>query len=159
LPLAHPGLGGGQGCSSSCNNNPTRRRPTISQEKTLQAADLRHFTGSDHWYRHGLNRDVTFTDGAKFLVDAGGAYWPLDEIAPAQRYESKFAREAFQLWKLRVNADRSAMLVCENGNGTEVGHKLSPVYEIPGEELVWLVERVKVLQEGVATICHERLSV
>ena len=47
-------------------------------------ADLRQFTGSEHWYRHGLVRDILFTDGAKYLADHGGAYWLLDEIACAR---------------------------------------------------------------------------
>jgi hypothetical protein len=32
--------------------------------KTLNTADLAQFTGSENWYRHGLNRTVLFTDGA-----------------------------------------------------------------------------------------------
>ena len=47
----------------------------------------RQFTGSEHWYRHGLVRDILFTDGAKYVADQGGAYWLLDEIAIAQRFE------------------------------------------------------------------------
>lgn len=39
-----------------------------------------------------------------------------------------------------------------------VGARYSPHYEITGEELAWLVERVKVLQETVATISTERLD-
>jgi hypothetical protein len=33
--------------------------------KTLRACDLDQFTGSEKWYRHGLARTITFTDGAK----------------------------------------------------------------------------------------------
>lgn len=39
-----------------------------------------------------------------------------------------------------------------------VGARYSPAYEITGEELVWLVDRVKALQETVAAICAERLD-
>ena len=39
-----------------------------------------------------------------------------------------------------------------------VGARYSPAYEITDEELAWLVERVKMLQETVATICAERLG-
>ena len=45
---------------------------------------MRQFTGSEHWYRHALNRKVVFTDGAKHVADYGGAYWLLDEIALIQ---------------------------------------------------------------------------
>jgi uncharacterized protein len=39
-----------------------------------------------------------------------------------------------------------------------VGARYSPAYEITGEELAWLVERVKLLQETVAAICTDRLD-
>jgi len=32
--------------------------------KTLSKSDLAQFTGSEHWYRHGINRNVLYTDGA-----------------------------------------------------------------------------------------------
>jgi len=37
--------------------------------KTLNKSDLRQFTGSENWYRHGINRAVLFTDGAKYVAD------------------------------------------------------------------------------------------
>jgi hypothetical protein len=49
-------------------------------EHKLTAGDLMQFTGSEHWYRHGLARALLFTDGAKYVADRGGAYWLLDEI-------------------------------------------------------------------------------
>ena len=39
-----------------------------------------------------------------------------------------------------------------------VGARYSPAYEITGEELAWLVDRVTALQETVAAICAERLD-
>lgn len=33
-------------------------------EAKLSEADLRHFTGSENWWRHGIARNVLFTDGA-----------------------------------------------------------------------------------------------
>lgn len=39
-----------------------------------------------------------------------------------------------------------------------VDARYSPAYEITGEELAWLVDRVKALQEAVATICAEQLD-
>jgi hypothetical protein len=43
---------------------------------------LRNFTGSEHWYRFGLDPRILFTDGAKYVADQGGAYWLLD-LRPA----------------------------------------------------------------------------
>ena len=39
-----------------------------------------------------------------------------------------------------------------------VDARYSPAYEITGEELAWLTERVKLLQETVAAICAEQLN-
>jgi hypothetical protein len=86
-------------------------------EGKLTEADLRHFTGSENWYRHGLNREVLFTDGAKYVADQGGAYWLLDEIALAQRAQKAVAAEEFRVWTLTVKDDRTASLTCEDGNG------------------------------------------
>jgi hypothetical protein len=66
--------------------------------------------------RCGINRNVLFTDGAKFVADEAGAYWLLDTIAICQRYEKSVSAEEFQVWKLKVNADRTACLVCDDGN-------------------------------------------
>ena len=84
--------------------------------KTLNKADLSQFTGSENWYRHGLVRNVLFTDRAKYVADTAGAYWLLDEIALAQRYEKGVAAEEFQVWKLAVNLNHTGALTCEDGN-------------------------------------------
>jgi hypothetical protein len=59
----------------------------MTNTATLSESQLRQFTGSENWYRHGINRAVLFTDGAKFLADQGGAYWLLDIIAIAQQHD------------------------------------------------------------------------
>jgi len=68
-------------------------------KKSLDQNILSQFTGSEHWYRHGLVRSITFTDGAKYVADSAGAYWLLDEIALAQRFVKAVADEDFQVWK------------------------------------------------------------
>jgi hypothetical protein len=40
----------------------------------LHAEDLDQFIGSEQWYRHSLVRSITYTDGAKYVADHGGAY-------------------------------------------------------------------------------------
>lgn len=105
--------------------------------KTLNQADLRQFTGSEHWYRHGLNRHVLFTDGAKHVADHGGAYWLLDEIALAQKYEKAVAGEEFQVWKLNVDLEKSsATLSCDDGNGKVVYSKAIAFTDFPLPEIV-----------------------
>jgi hypothetical protein len=88
--------------------------------KTLNTAALAQFTGSEKWHRHGINRAVLFTDGAKYVADQAGAYWLLDEIAIIQPHNARVAAEGFQVWMLAVNADQTGVLTCEDGNDNVV---------------------------------------
>ena len=108
----------------------------MTTTKTLTAADLRQFTGSENWYRHSLVRSVLYTDGAKYLAEHGGAYWLLDEIALAQRHNKRVAGEEFQHWKLAVNLDQhKGVLTCDDGNGNIVFSKRIPFTDFPLEEI------------------------
>ena len=104
-------------------------------QKTLTKADLAQFTGSEHWYRHGIIRNVLYTDGARYMAEAAGAYWLLDEIAFAQAI-SIVAAEEFQSWKLAVHSDDSATLSCEDGNGKIVMKKRIAFTDFPLSEIV-----------------------
>ncbi len=103
--------------------------------KTLTKADLAQFTGFENWYRHGLNPKVLYTDGAKHVAEAGGAYWLLDEIALIQPYDRKVAAEGFQVWKLAVRPDRSAALTCSDGNYKTVYAKEIQFTDFPLAEI------------------------
>jgi hypothetical protein len=46
--------------------------------------------------RHGLVRDVLFTDGAKHVVDPGSAYWLIDEMAFVQPGSKRVTGAEFQ---------------------------------------------------------------
>ena len=55
----------------------------MSKLSPLDADTLAQFTGSQHFYRHGLVREVLYTEGVEYVVDNAGAYWLLDAIALA----------------------------------------------------------------------------
>lgn len=88
----------------------------MKTDTKLNPADLRQFTGTENYYRHALNPNILFTDGAKFVADRAEAYWLLDLIACAQRYEKCLSRQPFQVWALAVRPDRSATITVEDGN-------------------------------------------
>jgi len=107
-----------------------------SSTPNLSPEALSRFTGSESWYRHGLVRDILFTDGAKYVADQGGAYWLLDEIALAQRFNDKITTaEEFQVWTLTVRPDRSATLACGDGNGRTVFEKEIEHTDFPAERV------------------------
>jgi hypothetical protein len=99
---------------------PPKRKGHPMSETKLTRAELAQFTGSEQWHRHGLVRSMLFTDGAKYVADKAGGHWLLDEIALAQRFEKSVAAEEFQLWKLTLKPDHTAVLACEDGNGKVV---------------------------------------
>jgi hypothetical protein len=112
----------------------------MSPPKTLTEADIRQFTGSESWYRHGLNRKVLFTDGAKYVADHGGAYWLLDEIALIQPFDARVAAEEFQVWVLKVRSDHTATLTCHDGNYKEVFSKEIEFTDFPLPEIKLYVQ-------------------
>jgi hypothetical protein len=107
----------------------------IMTQKTLHKNDLAQFTGSEQWYRHPLVRKVVYTDGARHVAEAGGAYWLIDEIAFGQSVPA-VAAEAFQVWKLTVDLGASsAVLTCDDGNDRVVFSKQIEFTDFPLPEI------------------------
>jgi hypothetical protein len=117
----------------------------MTDTKALSEADLAQFTGTEQWYRHGMVRDVLFTDGVKYVAETGGAYWLIDEIAFAQRGVKRVAAEEFQHWKLTVSAGRTAILTCDDGNGHIVFTKRIEYTDFPLDEVRFYVANKTIL--------------
>lgn len=107
----------------------------MSQAAKLTLEDLSQFTGTGTWFRHGINRDVLYTEGAQYVAEQGGAYWLLDAIAIAHRYERKVAAEEFQVWTLKFRDDRSATLICGDGDDNVVYTQPIEFTDFPLEEI------------------------
>ena len=107
----------------------------MTETKRLTEADLAQFYGSETWYRHAINRNVLYTEGAQFVAERGGAYWLLDEIALIQPYNKAVAAEEFQVWKLTVQPDHTATLTCGDGNGRIVFSKEIEFTDFPLDEI------------------------
>jgi hypothetical protein len=107
----------------------------MTHTKTITKADLMQFTGSEHWYRHGLVRKVLYTEGVQYVAETAGAYWLVDEIAFAQSVPA-VAAEEFQQWKLAVDTAKStARLTCDDGNDHVVFTKDIAFTDFPLEEI------------------------
>ena len=103
---------------------------------------------AEQWHPHGIVPDVRYTDGAKYVADHADAYWLLDEIALAQRDAKAVAGEAFQLWRLTVQADHTATLDCEDGDGKAVYSKPIPYTDFPLPEIALLFTDGLILLPG-----------
>jgi hypothetical protein len=102
----------------------------------ITLADLRQFTGTEHWYRHPLARRVLYTDGIHYLAEKAGAYWLVDDIAFAQCGIPAVSEQAFQVWKLTVRPDHSATLACEDGNDRVIITKDIAFTDFPLPEII-----------------------
>lgn len=69
--------------------------------------ELEQFTGSANYY--STFGGVKYTDGIKYMADKMNAYWLIDIITS---YQNKLCRVSFQLWELKVNEDKSAVITC-----------------------------------------------
>lgn len=61
--------------------SPTHHSDVTRVSPEQLAADLAHFTGTEHYYRHALARGVVYSDGVKYFADTADAYWLLDILA------------------------------------------------------------------------------
>ena len=78
----------------------------------LTSNELLQFTGTTRWFKHLSG--YHYTDGVQYVAEEGRAYWLVDKILLTTRYKTKL--QEFGVWKLNVHEDRSATLVCEDGN-------------------------------------------
>lgn len=101
--------------------------------------DLSQFTGTEEWFSHYLVPFILYTEGAKFVAEKGKAHWLLDTIVLAQVFDKMVAKEGFQHWKLQVNSDKTAILVCKNGNGKQVFHLNLEFTDFPLNEISFFV--------------------
>lgn len=77
-------------------------------------AEIRHFTGTDQWYK--LYPNVLITDGVKFVFDIAESYW-LGEIVFSLQTLEKVKAEPFQFYELEVNLEKhNADLKVTDGN-------------------------------------------
>ena len=99
----------------------TNQAKTTSVETARQTApaitaeSLANFHGSENFHRHQLS-GMIYTDGIKHVAEAGQAYWLIDAIASYQRDRRLTGDEMlrdYQIWQLKVNADKSAALTCK----------------------------------------------
>ena len=108
----------------------------------LNAHDLVEFTGSQIFYRHALSAGCLYTEGVQYLAEAGSAYWLLDAILCPQLHEPALRAAEFQVWILTIREDRSAMLVCTDGDGLHLNEHPVPWTDFPLDTVtLWFANR------------------
>jgi hypothetical protein len=81
---------------------------------SLTKTDLDQFTATQHYWRHWTGK-IVCTDGVTYLADRAQASWLIDAIASYQTrtFLKDSMLQQFQAWKLTVNPNHTAILVCE----------------------------------------------
>jgi len=97
---------------------------------TFKLSDLENHRGSGTFYRHGLMRNVVYTEGVRALAEGAGAYWLIDKVATNQM-EPKIAREDFQVWELYHKGNNHWMLMSDDGNGNVLHSELIEYSDFP----------------------------
>jgi hypothetical protein len=84
----------------------------------LKHEDLNGFIGTEHYYYHMIG-NFSYTDGIQYLAEQGKCYWLLDLIGSYQA-DDKGKKIPFQLWKLRVNEDKTAVVTMQEDSDTPI---------------------------------------
>jgi hypothetical protein len=117
---------------------PDTQTATPDERKaTIEQALARH-SGSLERFRHWTKR-IVYTPGVADMAEMCSAHWLIDLVASHQVAPSVRAEE-FQVWKLTVAADRTALAVADDGNGREVARQVIEFTDFPLDEMtLWLV--------------------
>jgi len=108
-----------------------------SPEQQDLIRELAHFTGDLDRYRHWTGQ-LIYTPGIRHLAERAGAFWLIDLIASWQ-LDPKVRREPFQVWKLDVRPDHTAIAVATDGNAATLTSQDIPFTDFPLPTIsVWL---------------------
>jgi hypothetical protein len=107
--------------------------------------ELSQFTGTEQYYYNPLFPPFRYTDGIKYLAEKTGAYWLIDFIFSYCEVPA-LDGEAFQVWKLIVDANDSALIKVEDGNNNILKEFKIPFTDFPLPRFeLWLVDSVLIL--------------
>jgi hypothetical protein len=98
----------------------------------MNLENLDQFSSTENYYSN-KNYPFLYTDGVKYLAK-NGAYWLLDAIASWQSepiIKSNQDLSQIQFWKLKVNPDQSASLICERDTDEPVITQKIPLTDFP----------------------------
>lgn len=106
-----------------------------TEKNTLCMEDLQGFYGTERYWSTGSPlHPFVYTDGVKYLVHRGSAFWLLDAIASWQRDPRILNDEDLQdmqFWNLKVHENSSALLQCERDTDDVVIEQTIPFTDFP----------------------------
>lgn len=110
---------------------------TIAKQDLLDG--LKQFYGSDTVYYMPLFSKYKYTEGVRYLAQNAGAYWLLEHIFSNQ-HEAAIEGLQFQVWKITVSDDNSAVIRVEDGDLKHIKSFDVPFTDFPLEECsLWFI--------------------
>jgi hypothetical protein len=108
--------------------------------------ELANFTGSSQLHKyHILDYSIAFTDGVRFLVEEGHAWWLPDLILSFQ-WRPRVYNEEFQVWTLLKQKDETWTITCTDGNDAVLCRQHLPYSDFPIESLkLYVVDKTIML--------------
>jgi uncharacterized protein DUF6876 len=85
----------------------------MEKEESRLESQLRRFTGTQRWFRSSTG--LLYTDGIQYLAEHAGAYWLIDVVGS---WQPKLVDRRFQVWRLSVNLDRTAVVTMVEDDGS-----------------------------------------
>jgi hypothetical protein len=102
--------------------------------------ELNQFCGTEHYYKHLFG--IVYTDGIRFLAEECQCYWLIDLVASYQS-DVKVKKEEFQVYKLTVNPDHSAIVEITDGNYNIIAQQFVEFTDFPLDEItLWCSNQV-----------------
>ena len=108
-------------CAANTGDNTAPVATTLSPGRLDSdglKAELANYSGTEHWYRHMLVRDMLYTDGVQCFAENGGgqgAYWFIDIVAT--EYWPLLKKQPFMAIVLSVSENSTAVITVNDGNG------------------------------------------
>ena len=106
--------------------------------------ELMQFHGTEHIYKHSFDL-IHYTDGIKYLAEKADCYWLIDLIESYQ-FLHRYLKEVFQVYELKVNDDKSAIITITDGNNHILDTQEIEFTDFPLPEIkVWVVDKILLL--------------
>ena len=103
-------------------------------------SNLDQFIGTTQYFKHQLG--IHFTDGIKYLADSCQCYWLIDIVASWQ-FDSIVKDNDFQVYKLIVNENHSAVVRIEDGNDNLIQLQMIEFTDFPLDSItLWFTNGV-----------------
>lgn len=102
---------------------------------------LKDYTATENYYRYMFG--MLYTDGVKALCEMFECWWVLDVVCS---YQPILRQEEFQVWKLTVDKQQIATVICTDGNGKILKSQTIPYTDFKAKEAtIWCVDGIVLL--------------